>query len=85
MRGRPRAGSYTLNPLLAGRFRPRRFGLIGLLRTPFAATPAQLAVELGLTEVRDRKYHVQECSVLEGRGIEEGLKWLADACLKPGK
>lgn len=52
---------------------------------PGAATTAQLAVELGLTEVRDRKYHVQECSVLEGRGIEEGLKWLADACLKPGK
>jgi ADP-ribosylation factor-like protein 5B len=46
-----------------------------------AATPADLAVSLGLTTVADRSFHIEGCSATEGSGLEAGLEWLS-GCLK---
>ena len=46
---------------------------------PHAASVSFVADALQLTNIRDRKWHVQGCAATTGDGIYEGLEWLAAA------
>ncbi len=39
----------------------------------------EIVNELGLRELKDRKWHVQTSVIFEGAGMYEGLDWLAAA------
>eukprot|EP01084_Bolivina_argentea_P035576 65976_1 len=48
-----------------------------------ACNATQVSEALGLPELRARQWSIQESSALKGKGIFEGMDWLA-ACLKGG-
>lgn len=43
-----------------------------------AMTEVEVARELGLSSIRDRKWHICKASAIKGEGLSEGLDWLAD-------
>ncbi|KAH0571004.1 ADP-ribosylation factor like protein 2a [Spironucleus salmonicida] len=42
---------------------------------PTALTAAEIAQKLQLTNLRGHKWQIQECSALNGTGIDEGFQW----------
>lgn len=44
-----------------------------------AMTPAEVAKELGLANIKNRKWQIFKTSALRGVGLEEGMEWLVDA------
>ncbi|CAM8980569.1 unnamed protein product [Rhodiola kirilowii] len=42
-----------------------------------AMTPREVSEELGLLELKDRKWHIQGTCAIKGDGLCEGLDWLA--------
>ncbi|EGF98387.1 uncharacterized protein MELLADRAFT_51024 [Melampsora larici-populina 98AG31] len=40
-------------------------------------TPAQVSEGLALTELRDRQWQIVACSALTGKGLMEGMDWIA--------
>lgn len=44
-----------------------------------AMTPAEVAKELGLASIKNRKWQIFKTSALRGIGLEEGMEWLVDA------
>lgn len=40
---------------------------------------SQITIELDLTAIRTRDWHIQACSAIEKTGIDEGFKWMAQA------
>ncbi len=48
-----------------------------------AYNAAQVSEALGLPDLRSRQWSIQESSALKGKGLFEGMDWLA-ACLKGG-
>ncbi len=41
-----------------------------------ALTKAQVATELGLSALRNRKYQIFKTSAIKGEGLEEAMQWL---------
>ncbi|MBW0535308.1 hypothetical protein O181_075023 [Austropuccinia psidii MF-1] len=41
-------------------------------------TPAQVSEGLALTELRDRQWQIMACSALTGKGLLEGMDWIAN-------
>ncbi|CAH7668716.1 arf/Sar family protein [Phakopsora pachyrhizi] len=41
-------------------------------------TPAQVSEGLALTELRDRQWQIVACSALTGKGLMEGMDWIAN-------
>eukprot|EP01090_Pellita_catalonica_P021935 TRINITY_DN834_c0_g1_i1.p1 TRINITY_DN834_c0_g1~~TRINITY_DN834_c0_g1_i1.p1 ORF type:complete len:183 (+),score=28.03 TRINITY_DN834_c0_g1_i1:68-616(+) len=46
---------------------------------PHSRTSAQITQALGLTSIRDRKWHVQASCAVTGDGLVEGMDFLSDA------
>ena len=46
--------------------------------------PPELTAALALHGVQRHDWHVQGCCALSGEGLEDGLRWLADAVRKKG-
>ena len=46
---------------------------------PNALSVSELTNELGLMDIRNRKWYIQSCSAPSGDGLYEGLDWLATA------
>ena len=46
---------------------------------PSAAKGTEVAEYMGLALMDDRKWYVQECSAVSGKGLIDGLKWAGDA------
>ena len=46
--------------------------------------PPELTAALALHGVQRHDWHVQGCCALSGEGLEDGLRWLADAVRKNG-
>jgi ADP-ribosylation factor family len=44
-----------------------------------AMTSEEIQEKLGLSQIRDRRWHLQLCSALTGQGLHEGLTWLGSA------
>eukprot|EP01068_Selenidium_serpulae_P013595 Selendium_serpulae@DN5983_c0_g2_i1.p1 len=42
-----------------------------------ARAAAEIAMDLNLTSIKDRDWHIQACSGLTGEGLYEGLDWVA--------
>ena len=49
-----------------------------------AMRPPELTAALALHGVQRHDWHVQGCCALSGEGLEDGLRWLADAVRKKG-
>ena len=49
-----------------------------------AMRPPELTAALALHAVQRHDWHVQGCCALSGEGLEDGLRWLADAVRKKG-
>lgn len=47
---------------------------------PGALSDAEVTEQLGLSSIKNRTWSIFKCSALEGKGLFEGLDWLADAC-----
>lgn len=45
---------------------------------PGALTEAEVADELGLYNIKDRKWHICKTTATTGDGLQPGLEWLAD-------
>lgn len=43
-----------------------------------AMSVVEVARELGLHSIKDRKWHICKASAIKGEGLTEGLDWLAD-------
>jgi len=43
-----------------------------------AMSEVEVAKELGLQTIKDRKWHIRSASAVKGEGLSEGLDWLAD-------
>ncbi|OZJ06746.1 hypothetical protein BZG36_00289 [Bifiguratus adelaidae] len=43
---------------------------------PTALSAAQISDALALTSLKDRQWHIQACSALNGDGLFEGLDWI---------
>ncbi|OAV97203.1 hypothetical protein, variant [Puccinia triticina 1-1 BBBD Race 1] len=41
-------------------------------------TPAQVSEGLALTELRDRQWQIVACSALTGKGLMDGMDWIAN-------
>ena len=41
-------------------------------------SPAQVSEGLALTELRDRQWQIVACSALTGKGLMEGMDWIAN-------
>jgi len=41
-----------------------------------AMKSAEITIELELHSIRNRNWHIQDCSALEGTGLSEGMRWL---------
>merc|ERR1712151_148892 len=44
-----------------------------------AMSPAEIAKELGLASIKNRKWQIFKTSALRNIGLEEGMEWLVDA------
>jgi len=44
-----------------------------------AMTPAEIAKELGLSAIKNRKWQIFKTSALKNIGLEEGMEWLVEA------
>ena len=44
-----------------------------------ALTPAEVATELGLSAIKNRKWQIFKTSALKNIGLEEGMEWLIEA------
>ena len=44
-----------------------------------ALTPAEVATELGLSAIKNRKWQIFKTSALKNIGLEEGMEWLVEA------
>jgi ADP-ribosylation factor-like protein 1 len=49
-----------------------------------ALSGSQVSESLGLSEIRNRQWSVQETSALKGSGLFEGFDWLV-TCIKRGE
>lgn len=49
---------------------------------PGATSAAELSSALGLTQLRDRPWHICRSSAKTGEGVSEGLKWLVEQLRK---
>lgn len=45
---------------------------------PNALTPADLTDRIGLSQLRNRKWHVQATCAIKDQGVFEGLEWLSN-------
>ncbi|KAJ4460069.1 putative ADP-ribosylation factor 1 [Paratrimastix pyriformis] len=45
---------------------------------PGALSVAAITEQMHLTEIRDRPYHIQQSSAVDGRGLAEGFTWLTN-------
>jgi len=45
---------------------------------PRAMKPVEVARELGLHTIKDRRWHICATSAIKGEGLTEGLDWLSD-------
>ena len=45
---------------------------------PQAMSVSQITQQLGLSNVHDRKWHIQGTNAVTGEGLYEGLDWLAN-------
>lgn len=41
-----------------------------------SASPAEIADNLGLSQIRDRTWQIQGCSAMSGEGIKDGMDWV---------
>lgn len=44
-----------------------------------AMSPAEIAKELGLSAIKNRKWQIFKTSALKNIGLEEGMEWLAES------
>jgi len=44
-----------------------------------AMTETEVAKQLGLSCIKDRKYQIFKTSALKGKGLDEAMEWLVDA------
>jgi len=44
-----------------------------------AMTPAEIATEMGLANIKNRKWQIFKTSALRNIGLEDGMEWLVDA------
>ena len=44
-----------------------------------AMSPAEVAKELGLSAIKNRKWQIFKTSALRNIGLEDGMEWLVDA------
>ena len=42
-------------------------------------SPAEIATELGLSAIKNRKWQIFKTSALKNIGLEEGMEWLVEA------
>ena len=47
---------------------------------PGAKGAGEISEALNLGELRDRNWSIVACSAVDGRGIDEGMDWLAVSC-----
>lgn len=40
-----------------------------------ALTPEEISAALNLSDLRDRRWHIQACSAKTGEGLDEGISW----------
>jgi len=43
-----------------------------------ALSPAECMEELELQKITDKAYHIAQSNALTGKGIDEGISWLAE-------
>eukprot|EP01042_Synura_sphagnicola_P002997 gene2997-3674_t len=43
-----------------------------------SASPDEITAELGLSELRDRTWHILGCSAKTGEGLQEGMEWIVE-------
>ncbi|KAL7678252.1 hypothetical protein ACOME3_004482 [Neoechinorhynchus agilis] len=39
---------------------------------------SEISLELGLTAIKDRPWHIQPCCALSGEGLVDGLEWIVE-------
>jgi len=49
---------------------------------PGALSPSEIIDKMGLKQIKGRDWTVQGASAVEGKGLNEGLDWMANALLK---
>jgi len=49
---------------------------------PGAFSPSEIIEKMNLNSIKNRRWIVQGCSATEGRGLSEGMDWMASAILK---
>jgi signal recognition particle receptor subunit beta len=50
-----------------------------------AAPVPEISTSLGLTSIKDRQWHIEKSSAINGDGLGEGLDWLAETIKTKGK
>jgi ADP-ribosylation factor-like protein 1 len=46
-----------------------------------AMTAAEVSTGLGLVHLKDRTWHIEKSSAINGEGLKEGLEWLSQAIM----
>ena len=46
---------------------------------PNAMSPSEIAKHLGLSDIKNRKWHAVGCSAYNGTGLTEGFEWMSNA------
>jgi len=49
---------------------------------PNAIDGNELSIRMGLVDIRDRPWHIQNCSATSGGGLNEGFDWISDVLKK---